>query len=278
MKGAGDAEWKLLTDLIESRFGLTFPGVRRDILAARLSARFEALRCANPLEYYQHLTAHPERDREIGQLALTLTNTETYFFREQHHFDIIAQRVIGELREPLRTRPLRVLSAGCSSGEEPYSLVITLQRFGAEALLPHGWEIDACDLNPARLTQARNATYESGALRACDAESRSRHFREEQGRVLLRERHRTGVRFFPCNLATPAVPFAPGSYDVILCRNMLIYFGEAAFLTLVRRFARALRPHGWLMLGHSESLIDKEPAFIPEVVDGIVIYRKRAAT
>lgn len=277
MKGAGDAEWKLLTDLIESRFGLTFTGVRRDILAARLVTRFEALRCANPLEYYQHLMVHPERDREMSQLALTLTNNETYFFREQHHFDIIARQVVSELREQLRTRPLRVLSAGCSSGEEPYSLVITLQRHGAEALLPHGWEIDACDLNPARLAQARSATYEPGALRACDDDLRSRHFREEQGRFQLRDRHRTGVRFFPCNLATPTVPFAPGSYDVILCRNMLIYFGEEAFLTLVRRFGRALRPRGWLMLGHSESLIDKEPAFIPEVVDGIVIYRKRAA-
>lgn len=276
MKGSGDAEWKLLTDLIESRFGLSFTGVRRDILAARLSARFEALRCGNPLEYYQHLTAHPERDRELGQLALTLTNNETYFFREQHHFEIIAQQVIGDQRATLRTRPLRVLSAGCSSGEEPYSLVITLQRHGAEALLPHGWEIDACDLNPARLAQARSASYEPGALRSCDAETRGRHFREEQGRFLLRERHRAGVRFFPCNLAAPAFPFAPGSYDVILCRNMLIYFGEEALLALVRRFARALRPRGWLMLGHSESLIDKEPMFVPEVVNGIVIYRKRA--
>ena len=269
-----EAEWKLLTDLIEERFGLSFTGVRRDILASRLTSRFQALQCGNPLEYYYHLKSHPERDRELGQLAVTLTNNETYFFREAHHFECVARHVLPAMQDELRERPLRILSAGCSSGEEPYSLVMSLQASGLDALLPHGWEVDACDLNPARLAQARAATYEETSLRSCDADTRRRYFTQEGSRFVLRERHRTGVRFFACNLAAPVMPLGAGRYDVILCRNMLIYFGEAAFLTLIERFARALVPGGLLMLGHSESIIDRTPSFQAVVLNGMVVYRR----
>lgn len=274
MTPALEAEWKLLTDLIEERFGLSFTGVRRDILASRLTTRFKALQCGNPLEYYYHLKSHPERDRELGQLSVTLTNNETYFFREAHHFECVARHVIPSLGDALRERPLRILSAGCSSGEEPYSLVMTLQALGLDALLPHGWEVDACDLNPQRLAQAREATYEETSLRSCDEETRRRYFVQDGTRFVLRERHRAGVRFFTCNLAAPVMPLGAARYDVILCRNMLIYFGEAAFMTLIERFARSLAPGGLLMLGHSESLIDRSRYFRAVVLDGMVVYQR----
>ena len=271
-----EAEWKLLTDLIEERFGLAFTGVRRDILASRLTPRFKALQCANPLEYYYHLKSHPERDRELGQLAMTLTNNETYFFREAHHFECVARHVIPSLNGELRERPLRILSAGCSSGEEPYSLVMTLQAMGLETHLPHGWEIEACDLNPARLAQARDGAYEETSLRNCDEETRRRYFTRDGNRFLLRDRHRSGVRFFTCNLAAPIMPLGAARYDVILCRNLLIYFGEAAFMALIERFARAIVPGGYLMLGHSESLIDRSPSFRAVVLNGMVVYQRCA--
>ena len=269
-----DAEWKLLTDLIEERFGLTFTGVRRDILAARLASRFKALQCGNPLEYYYHLKSHPERDRELCQLAVTLTNNETYFFREAHHCECVARHVIPSLAEELRERPLRILSAGCSSGEEPYSLVMTLQALGLDALLPCGWEIDACDLNPQRLAQAREGAYEETSLRNCNEETRRRYFTRDGPRFVLRERHRVGVRFFTCNLAAPVMPLGASRYDVVLCRNMLIYFGEPAFLALIERFARTLAPGGLLMLGHSESLIDRSPSFRAVLLTGMVVYQR----
>jgi chemotaxis methyl-accepting protein methylase len=136
------------------------------------------------------------------------------------------------------------------------------------------WQIDACDLNADRLDQARRATYEAGSLRACSDEDRGRLFASEGSRFVLKERYRKGVRFMEANLALPFSGLGAQGYDVILCRNLLIYLGEAAIRALVDRFARLLHPGGLLMLGHAESLIDKSADFAPLVLDGVVVYRR----
>jgi chemotaxis protein methyltransferase CheR len=268
------AEWKLLTDLIQDRFGLTFDGIRCEILESRLKPRLTELRLHSLRDYYQFLRFHPEGETEWGRLTPLITNNETYFFREAHHFDTLVRRIVPELRPALRTRPLRILSAACSSGEEAYSIVITLQNAGFE-LAGVRWEIDACDLNPERVAQARSAVYDAGSLRACEEEARRRYFREVGGRFELRERYRKGVRFFTANLLAPNGAFGQGSYDAILCRNMLIYFGQEAFDGVIGLFARSLRPGGYLLLGHSESLLDRVTEFLPvSLGTGGVIYRK----
>ena len=270
------AEWKLLTDLIQERFGLTFGGVRCEILEARLRPRMRALHLLELRDYYHYLRFHPDRDAEFDRLAPLITNNETYFFREAHHFDILVRQVIPERREALRHRPLRLLSAGCSSGEEAYSIVIALQNAGLELGGLH-WEVDACDLNPDRIAQAKEGVYDAGSLRACDDESRRRYFKEEGGRFRLRERHRKGVRFFQANLSAPNGTFGWGTYDAILCRNMLIYFSDEAFDGAVGLFARSLAPGGYLLLGHSESLLDRTTELAPVSFGTGVVYRKRAA-
>ena len=166
-----------------------------------------------------------------------------------------------------------MLSAGCSSGEEPYSLAIALHNAGL-ALAGRAWEIDACDLNPERIARAREAIYEETSLRACDPEARRRYFTAEERRYRLKDRYRNGLRFFQSNLLGPAVPLERSAYDVVLCRNLLIYFSDAAFESLIALFARSLAPDGYLFLGHSESLFDRTTDFEPVVVGGSVIYRK----
>jgi chemotaxis methyl-accepting protein methylase len=178
------------------------------------------------------------------------------------------------LGDTLRTRPLRVLSAGCSSGEEPYSLAIALHDAGLQ-LRGIDWLIDACDLNRERLARARDGVYEGGSLRACDDEARRRYFERQDGRHRLRERYRKGVRFFEANLATPSSGLGWPPYDVILCRNLLIYFDDAGFDRTVRLLARGLAPGGWLLLGHSESLISRSDEFAPVWIEGAMIYRKK---
>lgn len=270
------AEWKLLTDLIQERFGLSFDGVRCEILEARLQPRMRDLHLPGLRDYYHYLRFHPERETELRRLAPLITNNETYFFREAHHFDLLVRRVVPERRVALQDRPLRLLSAGCSSGEEAYSIVITLQNAGLE-LAGVRWEIDACDLNPERVAQAREAVYDAGSLRACDEETRRRYFREVGGRYQLRERHRRGVRFFEANLAAPNGTFGWANYDAILCRNMLIYFGDEAFDAAIGLFARSLVAGGYLFLGHSESLLDRSTDFVPVSSGSGVVYRKGAA-
>jgi len=269
MSEATEADWKLLTDLLAERFGLSFAGARQEILGARLRPRLDALHLQGLREYYHYLCFHPAREDEFAELTHRITNNETYFFREAAQFDAIVRHILPQCASLMRERPLRILSAACSSGEEPYSLSVRLVDSGSE-LMGARWEIDACDLNPARLECARRAVYEGFAFRNCDDDTRRRCFQEvEPGRFLLRERYRRGVRFFHANLAAPVAGMGWGGYDVILCRNLLIYFAPDGFDRLITRFAQLLRPGGHLFLGHSESLFDRtdfEPVYFPETM------------
>jgi chemotaxis protein methyltransferase CheR len=269
------ADLKLLGDLIQERFGLTFDGVRQEILGSRLQPRMRELRIETPRAYYEYLRFHPQRDAELDRLPALVTNNETYFFRETRQFEILIDHVLPERRLAAASRPLRLLSAGCSSGEEPYSLAIALHNAGLP-LAGKTWEIDACDLNPERIGRAREAIYDETSLRACDPEARRRYFTAEGGRFRLKDRYRAGLRFFQSNLLAPGFTLER-PYDVILCRNLLIYFCDSAFESLIGLFARSLAPGGYLFLGHSESLFDRGTEFVPVVVGGSVIYRKPPA-
>jgi len=270
------AELKLLTDLIEERFGLTFQGIRLEILESKLRPRLRELHLTTVRDYYQYLRFHPDRESELARLPDMVTNNETYFFRETHQFDLLVSHVIPERRPALRGRPFRVLSAGCSSGEEPYSLSIALHNAGL-ALAGISWEIDACDLNAERVARAQEAVYAESSLRACDADARRKYFVAEPGGFRLRDKYRTGVRVFPANLMAPNGSLGWSVYDAILCRNMLIYVSDDAFAALIGLFARSLLPGGYLFLGHSESLLDRKTAFAPAMVGGAVVYRKLEA-
>jgi chemotaxis protein methyltransferase CheR len=269
------ADLKLLGDLIQERFGLTFEGVRQDILVSRLGPRLRELHLDSPRAYYEYLRFHPQRDAEFDRLPALVTNNETYFFRETRQFEILVDHVVPERRAEAPGRTLRILSAGCSSGEEPYSVGIALQNAGHAP--GRVWEIDACDLNAERVARAKEAVYDEGSLRACDGEARRRYFTQEGDRSRLRERYRAGVRFFQSNLLTPGFALERGTYDVVLCRNLLIYFGDGAFDRLIGLLARALLPGGYLFLGHSESLFDRPTDLAPVVVGGAVVYRKPPA-
>jgi chemotaxis protein methyltransferase CheR len=267
-----DIEWKLLADLIESRLGLVFDENRRGILEARLSSRLDQLHLDNFHEYYHYLVFHPDRDRELVEVAKRVTNGETYFFRESYQFDLLADTVVPWVRENVKDRPMRILSAGCSSGQEAYSLAMSLHQPGV--MLPaRGFEIDACDINPLRLAWAREAVYGEASMRACDEETRVRHFVQEDGKYVPRQLYRQNVRFFEANLAQERGERWK-RYDAIFCRNVLIYFSEPALLNAVELFRRVLVPEGFLFLGHSESLINKETGFQPVCLDGRIIYRR----
>jgi chemotaxis protein methyltransferase CheR len=276
MSSVEAADWKLLTDLIQTRFGLSFEGVRREILDSRLRPRLRELRLETLREYYLHLRFHPDREAELGRLASLITNNETYFFRETHQFEILIRHVLPPLRAGLKERPLKILCAGCSSGEEAYSLVIALQNSGLE-MAGVTWEIDAHDVNTERIARGRLAVYDQGSLRACDPETRRRYFTHLAGRYQLKDRYRGGVRFFETNLVAPDSTLGRGVFDVILCRNMLIYFAQPAFDRIIDLFAQSLRSGGYLMLGHSESLLDRKTPFLPVLLDGSVVYRKGPA-
>lgn len=273
MTTATEADWKLLSDLLAERFGLSFSGARQEILETRLRSRLEALHLEDARAYYHYLRFHPGRDGEFEELTRRLTNNETYFFRETAQLDAIVNKVVPELAPERRGTPIRVLSAGCSSGEEPYSLAVRMADTGFE-LSGIRWEIDACDLHPGRLAQAARGIYEGLSLRACDDAVKQHCFMMNDGKHQLKERYRKNVRFFQANLAAPCATAGWARYDIVLCRNVLIYFAPDAFARAIARFEELLNPGGYLFLGHSESLFDRGGGFLTVHFPNTVGYRR----
>jgi len=242
----------------------------RSAIAECIGLQFEDSKLAFLDEVLQRRTARLSRSRsaylsqledepshpELAALAQELTVGETYFFRHHDQFVALAETVLPErmrarAREAVRT--LRLLSAGCASGEEAYSLAIVAQ----ESIADPSWnvQIRAIDLNPAVLEKAAQARYSAWALREAPPEIKNRWFRPDRRELVLDEKVRGAVQFDQGNLAEddPAL-WQPGVYDVIFCRNVLMYFTPEQMRAAIARMAASLAPGGYLFLGHAETL------------------------
>lgn len=266
-------EHLLLNELISDQFGIHFPEYKRDLLEARLRPRVQALRLGRYLDYYLQLRC--DGDGERTRLAELVTNNETYFFREAHQFEALFELALPELRPGLaRPGTLRLLSAGCSSGEEPYTMSILARQHGVR-LAGSAVEIDAFDLDSRRVELARRAEYGAASLRSLAPEQVRRWFTAlGEERFALQPLFRAGVRFARANLLdypsfAPALP-----YDAVFCRNVLIYFSEPALHRALEHFARLLRPGGLLFLGHAESIIGLSDRFETTLLGKTLAYRR----
>ena len=232
--------------------GLQFDDARLGFLSEVLQRRLTRL--ARSGEAYLHALEHDPPQGEIGALAREVTVAETYFFRNGDQFRALAERVLPErmqLERPGRT--LSLLSAGCASGEEAYSLAITAR----EAVPDPAWDIRirAVDLNPAGLEKAARGRYSAWALRDTPPAEQRRWFRPDGADMILDDKIRRAVRFEARNLAAedPEL-WCPGAYDVVFCRNVLMYFTPERMEAVIGRIAQALAPGGFLFLGHAETL------------------------
>lgn len=264
-------ELALFNELFIARFGLYFPEHKNEILASRLEPRLRAHRLNRYLDYYLHLQY--DFANEQDDLIRTITNNESYFFRETAQFDGLALEAAEELRTGgAHPGILRMLSAGCSSGEEPY----TLKIYDHEGRFGNGMpaQIDAVDIDPERIEMAQEAAYRSSSLRALDEEQTTRYFsRLDEHNMVLRPPYRLGVRFMRGNLVDrSSLPREP--YDAVFCRNVLIYFDEAALKRAVDNFASLIRLGGLLFLGHAESIIGLTNLFRAERHGTSIAYRR----
>ena len=270
-----DEELALLNELLSSEFGIVFGESRREILESRLRPRLAALRLRSFRDYHLHLLhANGNGVAERRELARAVTNNETYFFRESYQLDAFFEEGLETLKErTARPGVIRMISAGCSSGEEAYTLNIYARENAYRAF---GWtfEIDGFDLSDARVRTACEAAYGYSSLRGLSPEQLQRYFQDDGDVHLLKPMYRTGVRVRLGNLLDPLAYGMPGSADVIFCRNVLIYFSEAALLRAVSNFAAALRPGGLLFLGHSESIIGLASQFEPVRLGACIAYRR----
>jgi chemotaxis protein methyltransferase CheR len=235
---------------VVDRLGLQFDEGKSAFLAEVLQRR----RAGRGASDYLRFLEEDASDGEIGALARELTIGETYFFRNHEQFCALGEAVLPELtRGGRRSSDLRILSAGCASGEEAYSIAIVAQETAPD---PSSTAmVVAVDVNPAALEKAQRARYSSWALRETPPHASERWFHFENRDATLVETVRKAVRFRRGNLALDDDDlWRPAAYDVIFCRNVIMYFAPEAARAAVARITRSLAPGGFLFLGHAETL------------------------
>lgn len=259
-----DEAYSLLNEFLEETIGLHFPEHRRSALERRLQDRLQALCLTDFMDYYYYLRA--DLPGEVGYLADAVTNNETYFFRELDQLEALFDRKDERVAWP--DRPMRVLSAGCSSGEEAFTLAFLAEDRGVSV------SVDGFDLDPVRIGIARNGHCRSRSLRAMD-EKQVRRYLIQAGpnRFEVRPRYRRHVSFSTANLVDRSTLRRPLPYDVIFCRNVLIYFSERSRRRAIENLSAMLRPGGLLFLGHAESIIGQFATLQTARIGQVVAYR-----
>lgn len=263
-------------ELVSRSLGLCFEDAKLGFLGEVLRRRLEA----GPLDAGAYL-AQIERapaTAEIGSLAQELTVPETYFFRNIDQFHALAQAALPErIRAQQARQSLRLLSAGCASGEEAYSIAIAARQ----AVPDRSWDVSirAVDVNPAVLERAARARFSSWALRETPAELQRKWFRKEGSEMVLDQTVRAAVRFEHRNLSLddPEL-WLRDHYDVVFCRNVIMYFTPEAAHALVARLTPSLVPGGYLFLGHAETLRGLSQDFHLRHTHGTFYYQRKDAT
>ncbi|MGM0553333.1 MAG: CheR family methyltransferase [Pseudomonadota bacterium] len=246
-----ERDFRRVVRLTQERTGIMLNDSKKDLVYSRLSRRLRALGLETFDTYLNRVESGDEG--ELEEFVNALTTNLTAFFREPHHFEMLGGPVLDEMRKRNPAGPLKIWSAGCSTGEEPYSIAMTL----AEALgAPEGARILATDIDSRVVAHADAGVYDAARVTGIPGGRQQRWLLRgrgaNEGKVKIRDELRSMVHFRRLNLFDEWP--IQGPLDVIFCRNTLIYFDKPTQKQLVERFARLLRPEGYLFIGHSESL------------------------
>jgi chemotaxis protein methyltransferase CheR len=251
-----DRDFEYLRALVTGNTGITLGDHKRQLVYGRLTRRLRQLGLATFEQYCRYLDQH--RDEELGELVNAITTNLTSFFRERHHFEHLAQQALPCLagRDGTRRR-LRIWSAGCSTGEEPYSIAITLAETLAADLPARDARILATDIDTQVLARAASGVYPEERAEGIEPSRRRRWFRRgcgtNAGQVKVDPSLQELIVFKQLNLMDGNWPMR-GPFDAIFCRNVVIYFDKPTQRRLFDRFADLVAPGGYLYVGHSESL------------------------
>jgi chemotaxis protein methyltransferase CheR len=271
-----EEEFRLLRDLIHERFGLFFDDNQRASLRARLQGRLASRGLRSFEDYFHELRFAPDRADELVSMVTHLTNNETYFYREGPQLNVFADHVLRQTKERKsrsNDRTLRLLSAGCSTGEEAYTLAMIVFDSGQ---FFWNWDVEVVglDVDLAALEKARRGVYQHNSFRALPADVKARHFVPAgAGSFQVKEPIRRMVTWRRGNLVEPESFEGLAPLDVIFCRNVLIYFSDAMILRVVRILRNVLTPGGYLCLGHAESLSRITDLFLPVRFQGAMVYQ-----
>ena len=270
-----DDIFRLIRDFIHDYCGIYFDDGSKFLLERRLSRRLEERRLRNFEEYYHYLRYDRKREEELIVLIDNLTTNETYFFRETPQLRAFSEEILPELKEAQSERKkLRIWSAGCSTGEEPYTIAMLLLESGDWW---SDWQVEilGSDINQRVLHTARKGVYKKSAYRATSPQMLAKYFiADDKGDYRIIDRVKELVSFSSVNLLDPFKTGLINDLDIIFCRNVIIYFDREAKKKVIESFYHKLREGGYLLLGHSESLINISNAFALRTLKHDMVYQK----
>jgi len=272
-----EPELKLLQALVYQECGMHFDARRTHFLQDRLLRRLKECRMDSFYSYYRLLVSH-EGKAELAKLVENLTVNETSFFRNQAQLDLFHKHILDDLlrqKQEKREFSLRLWSAGCSTGQEPYTMAMLVadalsyhvlrnptghELSSPKPLVPPPWKVEilASDINYSVLRIAQEGIYSEMQMGSVDYNYRLRHFDKVGDRYAIKKGLKELVYFDFHNLKTE---YLPQRNDVIFCRNVMMYFDEAEQRRLVEKFYRCLNPGGYLLIGHAESLMGLSDKF-----------------
>ncbi len=243
--------FNLFRQLIYEKTNINMRESKHILVSNRLRKRIVALGLGGYDEYYRYLTEGEGRNNELIHFIDAVSTNETYFFREMNHFSALKETILPELFK--NKKRIRIWSAGCSTGEEPYTLRIVADE-GKDLLWPGEAEIIATDISTEVIAKAQAGIYRERSIRFIPEDIFDRYFTAlGNGSFQVRDKLRNRIEFRVHNLIKEDPP--ESSFDLVFCRNVMIYFDKATQRRLVdEHFAEVLDPRGYLCIGHSESL------------------------
>ncbi len=265
--------FRLVRDIIKDYCGLYFDDASRYLLEKRLSRRIRNHHLNDFRDYYRFIRYDTRAEEELSAIMDVLTVNETYFFREQNQLRAFSEEIIEELKVANRgRRTLRIWSAGCSTGEEPYTIAMLMQEKNAF----NGWDIEihGSDINQRVLQTARRGVYRKNSFRTTEPYFLKKYFVEEDSSYRITDAVKKFVNFSYLNLLDPCKTKFLGKMDVVFCRNVLIYFDNASRRRVIDNFYDRLVDGGYLLLGHAESLINISTAFTLKHFKHDMVYQK----
>lgn len=270
-----DELFRLIADLIHKNSGLKFDESSKYLIQRRLSQRIQMLKLDSFQKYYYYLLYDQNREAELDNIFDLITVNETYFFREEKQLKAFSDEILPEIvneKEKQSIKSIRVWSAGCSTGEESYTIAMIIDQ---QKHLK-GWDVDifASDISPKTIMKARRGIYTANSFRGVPEEIIKTYFVRENDKYKLVDSIKNTVTFGKLNIIDERKLVLLGEVDVIFCRNVLIYFDTEAKKKAITNFYNRLRKNGFLLLGHSESLLGISTQFKLRHFINDMVYQK----
>ncbi|MDR0239222.1 MAG: protein-glutamate O-methyltransferase CheR [Deltaproteobacteria bacterium] len=274
-----DEEFRQLRDFIYVQCGIFIGENRKYLVENRLATRIKELNLTSYGEYYNFLRFDPNKRAELSKLFEVVTTNETSFYRNPPQLQVFQDVVLKNTIEGLRKnnqKKLRIWSAGCSTGEEPYTIAIIIHELLKQETLTWDIKITANDLSEAVLASARRGVYTEYALRTTPKDIIAKYFVQEGANYKLDAKPKRLVSFGQINLNDKLQLARVERSHIVFCRNVIIYFDDDMKRRVINAFYDNLLPGGALLIGHSESLHNISRAFKPEHHKGTIVYSKTA--